>query len=311
MRTSTQEKSITFPFEPCFSGHETFAFRHGWLKKGFDHLQQDPEFFQRPDALVQLGVGKNMVRSIRHWCIATRIAEELPGTRGRSLRPTSFGQRCFGDDGWDPYLEDDATLWVLHWHLAGPGTRVGTWYWAFNSFREHSFTRAGLTQAWTQAVGAHGFDDVSEHTLSRDVECCLHMYAMPRRNAGLLGEHIECPLTALDLIAWEPTEDRLRFQQGPKPSLPGAVFAYSLVQFWEHHCPEREALEVRELLGTEGTPVHVFKLDEDSVLGHLDALTAATEGALEFQDTAQVRRILRQRGDRRSPLDYLEAYYAR
>ena len=62
--------------QEIFSGHETFPFRYAWLKKGFDGLLRRPDVFGSDDAMVELGVGKNRVRSIRHWCLATRVLEE-------------------------------------------------------------------------------------------------------------------------------------------------------------------------------------------------------------------------------------------
>ena len=123
---SNRELSMV-PFLKSFAGHETFAFCYSWLKKGVDLLKTDPETFRREDAIVRLGVGKNMVRSIRHWCLATRVAEEEAGTHSRCLRPTDLGNRLLSDEGWDPFLEDDATLWLLHWKLASKGTRAATW----------------------------------------------------------------------------------------------------------------------------------------------------------------------------------------
>ena len=104
-----------------FSGHETFPFRYPWLKKGFDAVCDDPGIFSRDDAITTLGVGKNMVRSIRHWCLTAGIIE--PSKAGESgeaaaLRPTEFGRLLLSDDGLDPYLEDPATLWLLHWQIA-------------------------------------------------------------------------------------------------------------------------------------------------------------------------------------------------
>ncbi len=58
---------------PKFVGHETFTLRYGWLKKAVDAVQEDPGIFQRDDALVILGVGKNRVRSIRHWGLVTGV----------------------------------------------------------------------------------------------------------------------------------------------------------------------------------------------------------------------------------------------
>lgn len=50
----------------CFSGHESFPCKSMWLKKGYDYLV-DHNKFTDPDAVVKLGVGKNMVQSIRFW----------------------------------------------------------------------------------------------------------------------------------------------------------------------------------------------------------------------------------------------------
>lgn len=52
-----------------FAGrHETFTPRYGWLKKGFDACAHNPHVFTDETAIEQLGVGKNMVQSIRYWC---------------------------------------------------------------------------------------------------------------------------------------------------------------------------------------------------------------------------------------------------
>lgn len=59
----------------CFSGHETFSFRYPWLKKGYDAVCDDGSVFLRDNAMTTLGLGKNMVRSIRHWCLTAGIVE--------------------------------------------------------------------------------------------------------------------------------------------------------------------------------------------------------------------------------------------
>src|SRR5438552_10661957 len=115
-----------------FSGHETFPFRYPWLKKGFDASRDDGGVFLRDDATTTLGVGKNMVRSIRHWCLTAGILEEdIDG-----LHPTALGEVLLADDGLDPYLEDPATLWLLHWQIAGNRFRATTWFWTFSYFHE-------------------------------------------------------------------------------------------------------------------------------------------------------------------------------
>jgi len=99
-----------------FSGHETFVFRYGWLKKAVDAtdaITGKPRVFTEEDAIVILGVGKNMVRSIRHWGLSTGVIEEEARSRGALVQPTRFGQFIFGAGGQDQFLEDPNTLWLL------------------------------------------------------------------------------------------------------------------------------------------------------------------------------------------------------
>lgn len=49
-----------------FSGHESFACKSLWLKKGYDFVVQERDF-DAPDAVIHLDVGKNKVSSIRYW----------------------------------------------------------------------------------------------------------------------------------------------------------------------------------------------------------------------------------------------------
>lgn len=49
-----------------FSGHESFHCRPLWLKKGYDFIYSKGKF-NEPTAVVELGVGKNMVSSINYW----------------------------------------------------------------------------------------------------------------------------------------------------------------------------------------------------------------------------------------------------
>ena len=74
-----------------FSGHETFVFRYTWLKKAVDAVLADSRVFAQEDAIVTLGVGKNMVRSIRHWGLATGVLEEEPKSRGTQMKVSPFG----------------------------------------------------------------------------------------------------------------------------------------------------------------------------------------------------------------------------
>ena len=85
-----------------FSGHQTFVVRYGWLEKGYRFVS-DGKSFGSPDAIVDLGVGKNMVSSIRYWIDVCGIVN--------GSDPSELGQRLLDvKSGWDPYLEDNNSI---------------------------------------------------------------------------------------------------------------------------------------------------------------------------------------------------------
>tara|TARA_B100002051_G_C16106428_1_gene333177 strand:- start:257 stop:427 length:171 start_codon:yes stop_codon:yes gene_type:complete len=52
------------PKNVAFGRHETFVLRYSWLSKGFEEFIENPGIFNSEEAMVTLGVGKNMVSSI-------------------------------------------------------------------------------------------------------------------------------------------------------------------------------------------------------------------------------------------------------
>ena len=309
MNQALKSELDKIPFSKSFSGHETFAFRYLWLKKGVDLLTTDPEIFQRAEAVVAFGVGKNMVRSIRHWCLATRMAEEKFGSRLRLLHPTELAKSLLSDSGWDPYLEDDATLWLIHWNLASEGTRAATWYWAFNQFHEYTFNRILMVDSLARDIQSIGWSSISFSTLKRDVDCFVQSYLGSKSQKTGIDNSIECPLTNLDILIQEPDGERLRFRMGPKESLPPAIFAYALVMFWNATNHNKSTLELRDILRSQGSPGLVFKLDQETVLNYLDSLNELTEGLMFFEDTPLVRRVVKLEDLPEDPIFLLEDYY--
>ena len=64
--------------QPAFARHETFHPRYGWVKKAYDAAAADGDVFNSDDAVVTLGVGKNMVKSIRFWGTAFGVIANAP-----------------------------------------------------------------------------------------------------------------------------------------------------------------------------------------------------------------------------------------
>ena len=298
------------PSTPSLAGHQTFALRSAWLKKGLDQLTIDPGVFSKDDALVRLGVGKNMVAAIRHWVLATRLASTT-GERGAFLQATPLGTLLLADEGGDPYLEDPATLWLLHWHLCGPGSPAYTWIYAFNVWREWEWTAPSLAQAVQVATRASSAKAASPETVQRDVAVFLQTYVASTERGQNAEDGLDCPLRELGLLrAGFGSKQQYSFAVGPKASLPARVFAYALLKFWRWKYSGTTTIAARDIAQTEGSPGVIFKLDEDSVLAYLDQLDTLTDGALRFEDTPLVRQVVQTTATPPDPMALLHQHYA-
>ena len=286
-----------------FAGHETFVFRYAWLTKAVEAVQTDPEIFSRDDAIVRLGVGKNMVRSIRHWGLATGVLQEEPKSRGSVLSVSEFGQFLLGEDGLDRYLEDQATLWLFHWQLVSNRTRSTTWRWAFSALPSNEFTRAALQDALIDAAKRAGDKSPSESSVRRDVEVFVRTYVASRVSSGAVPEEsLDCPLVELELL--EEANGLVRFVRGPKDTLSDEVFAFAVTDFWQSTASNRETLSFSDLSYGMGAPGSAFKLDENSLVERLERLERVTDGALVYADTAGLKQLYRHAA--RTPLSYLQ-----
>jgi hypothetical protein len=282
---------------PSFSGHESFPLRYGWLKKCVDAVAEDATFFARDDAMVALGVGKNMVRAIRHWALTARVVEpdlDAEASRGgRALRVSTLGALIFGPEGVDPYFEDIRTLWLVHWLIATHPERAATWRWAFGEWGRQDFSRDELLRdLQAQALSARA----TPATLSRDADVFLRTYLPARATRAVpVEDTLDSPLVELRLLREDPAGQRYEFVRGPKPSLDSDTFGFALLEFWERAAGERDTLGVDELLARPGAPGRVFRLDPGSLAERLEGAERWSRGAVLYDDTAGLRQLLRKK----------------
>lgn len=160
-----------------FGGHESFPIRYGWLKKAVDSVALDNLSFSQEDALISLGVGKNMVRAIKHWALATQMVAETanPTTKRNSLHVTPLGSALLLDGGWDPFLEDPASLWLVHWHLVSELTRAALWHLIFTVCPRREFTRDDVSEFASIQFRRLSIL-VTKSVIDRDVDCFVRTY---------------------------------------------------------------------------------------------------------------------------------------
>lgn len=306
-----EDTTSSYLANPSFSGHQTFPFRYTWLKKGVDAVINDPTIFSSENASVTLGVGKNMVSSIRHWCNTARLIKRDTLERGRFV-PTKLGKTIFDDkNGFDPYLDDPATLWLIHWQISTNINQATAWYWAFNVLRESQFapdTFKKELHEWALQL-KESMRPVSDTTLQRDVNCFIRTYCHSRHNvnATVAEETFDCPLVELNLITELLDGAVYEFQRGEKETLPVELIAATLIAFWDACYSERDAMSFRDLMYAPLSPGRIFRLDEDTMVTRLESLEHYTYGALRYDETADLKQVYRRSG--LNQMELLKRYY--
>jgi Protein of unknown function (DUF4007) len=272
---------------PTFARHETFAPRYGWLKKGFDAVAKDGIVFTRDDVAALLGVGKNMARSIRYWTVACGLVEETTsaGGRGTTLRPTEFGKCLLGPGGWDPYLEDLSSLWLLHWKLLRSDGLATAWHYTFFEFTLNEFSADDLSWNLAEMVKKR-FPSAraAASSLRKDAVCLIQMYAGGTRNIAETEESVRSPFAELDLLGPGISSRHVVFRTGAKPGLSSAIIAALCLDFMRTRGSEM-SVSLSTLLRGQGSPGLALRLSEASLYDALEQ-TVRQFSELKLSDTA-------------------------
>ncbi len=275
-QVSLQPSTANIPQVIAFARHETFHPRFGWLKKGFDRASQHPGIFLEPDAPVRLGVGKNMVRSIRYWCNAFRLLKDDA--------PTEFGQNLLSSQGWDTYLEDPASLWLLHWEFLQAPCYASAWDFAFNAFHRTEFTFEDLFYDLCDFR-----DRISPRTanssIKKDVSCLLRMYARQLTKASASEDSLDCPFVDLGLIHTAGDTRHYTFRIGSKRSLPADVVVYACLHHAKRVSQTARSIPIASLLYDVGSPGLIFKLTESALSEAIEQVARQCK-AIQLSDAA-------------------------
>ena len=249
--------------------HETFTPRYGWLKKGYEGVSNslEQDIFKTPNAIELLGVGKNMVASIKFWGQAFKL---IRTAAEGGMETTEMGDKLLADTGWDPYLEDVASLWLLHWQLFIPPLEAVNWVFAFNKCNLWSFDIQQLSSVLENAAnGYHKLKSLSSKSFEKDASCIIRMYT---ENTRYQENEIECPFQQLGLIRIAEEKNKVYFNTAEKQSLPDLIFAAACFSYIQHYASaNQKTISLERLTYDFNSPGIIYKLTESAVGKHLHA----------------------------------------
>ena len=279
--------------------HETFFIRKGWLSKGMEAVKKKNDIFMDKtiNPMDELGIGSNMVKSLRYWLQAVGITTEKGSAKGkrgkRSQSFTDLGNIIYEHD---PYIEEIGTLFVLHHHLANSLEFAPSWYFFFNQFSMKSFTQEDFIHMLNlYAANDLGVDAPPVRSSTDDFTCILGTYISKGRilNKTVHPENnIDCPLGELELISVDGVGSSgkiYRKRQVNPDVLPPLICLYGVLSYRDSVKSSIDknndnALKLNELLNNPGSPGKIFNLDSIGLVELLRKLEL--QGYLRVNRTA-------------------------
>jgi hypothetical protein len=288
-----------------FSGHETFTCRQYWLYKGYHFLKYGNSFIS-PDAVVHLGVGKNMVASIRFWMKSFGLIDDKDNL-------TDLADFLFGDKGRDSYIEDIGTSWLLHYNLVKIG-KASIYKLVFEEFR---IERIEFTKSHLHNFIKRKCDEISQHfyresSVNKDINVFLRSYIPHKDKKYLADEDFSSLFYDLNLISHSrtvsPLEDQIidyyKIENKFRKDLHPYIFLYSILDNIDYG----KSISLKEIYDNES---RIFAIDKEMTHHLLHTLSndKYLKKYLNYSDTAGIKELQFKR--RPDKWQILDLYYKR
>lgn len=284
-----------------YGQHQSFYLRERWLNKAMGHIEKDERFFYDKEAFEKIGLGKNMVQSLRFWVLATKVVEEtFNNERKKIYKTTKFGKLLYK---YDKFLQFPDSAAILHYHLCAQKEPSTAWYWFFNILNDTIILKEELAKSFIQWVKNNETKEVSEKSLKRDIDCLIRLYIAGINNEDP-EEVIQSPIYRLNIV----NESKgVVYKVNGDPQLIGyTALMYILLKFKENQ--EIDTLTIEEIINNEGLWGKVFNMTRPSVINALEHLTNHPFFPIIFTRTNNLDTI---RIPNIDPIEFLNQEYAR
>jgi len=265
-----------------------------------------------------MGMGKNMVLSVRHWIRALNLVICIDN-KEQIYQLTPLAQQLFtdknGHTAYDEYLDKIGSTWLLHWLLQSiepTKAELNASRFFFNYFNGIKVKKDSLGTEIKDALANHE-KEITEATLNKDIDCLLQMYAHKSLQTNKINEDsFASPFTELGLLIQDDAKSYI-VELTRRPSLPVEIFTYALVDYMQKKLrgSKVNTLSFHALLNDVGSPGRVFRLSSAGLSDKLDQVETLTDGKIAWTDTQGLRQVQHSFGsiDSMDPSQYLKHYY--
>lgn len=262
-----------------FRAHETFAIRKGWLHKGMKNIVSSPTVFidKEVNPMEKLGLGTNMVKALRYWLQVSGLTYENQKTRMQFL--TGFGELVWEND---KYIEEDGTLYLIHYFLSSNKEMGTSWYYFFNCYNATEFTKESYLESmklflYVQEKENGGKEiKFSERALLEDLDCILRTY-LPSQTKYSPESNMDSPFLDLQLLKVMDSKEKVFAKNSPLSLVINPLIILAVIVNEKEKLEEKDGTKVSDIkISTlESAPNNIgriFNLNNLTVAMYLDKL---------------------------------------
>lgn len=259
-----------------FSGHDTFICKQLWLLKGY-HFVDKKKSFASDYAVVDLGVGKNMVNAIRYWLRSFGLTDQ-------NDKPNKIADYLLGDKGVDKYLEDNGTYWLLHYLLLST-KRASIFNLIFSKFRieKPEFTKEQLHNFLKKECEENSPTSYNENTVNNDIGVFLRSYIqnndkqdVEEEFSGFLNE-LNLVRTYKDVNFEDKIVNYYKIENDYRPTLPANILLFSILNNQAYG----KSINLNDISKNEG---RIFATHREDIINKIESLSK--EYTIEYSNTA-------------------------
>ena len=260
-----------------FKRHESFTLREGWIEKAINALKEENEtfsdVFNAKKGISILGIGSNMVKSLKYWLTACKI-----------ITPTGvsdLGKAIYNNDR---YLDDINTIYLIHYHLVENETDAFIINHFFNDYPKTSFTKKELIDWFKDLIEKDGrIKNKNYDSINSDIDLMLRMYSYAGSNDDP-ENNMASSFSRLGLLIDEGKDNYSKAKTKYNNLSPYIVYwVLSVIYEGTDH------FVIDDMLDKDGSPAKVFNLDKNLINEYLNNLQ--TQGFFVVNRTAGLNTV--------------------
>ncbi len=288
----------------AYARHQSFYIRDKWFSKGLKAVKQNKRFFFDEYAFETVGLGKNMLESLKYWLLAFDVLEERTEEGQRVHVLSELGDILLDSDR---LLQRNESLSILHYHLVRNRKDLSTVFdWYFNKYKETMVSKRDLFNSFITWVSQNEVKEVSQNSLKRDIDCLIQFYTkVPDENDP--EDVLFCPFSKLSLIKSEHSGERDDIIRKVTPELTtvGIPSLYYVLLDYDVISEDR-LISVEEIVNADNLWGRIFNLSRNKVVEALNILTTHDKFPIEYIRTNNLDYI---RVPMISSIDYIKGEF--